>query len=133
MIKPQYLEIVKYEKNICCYMPYATRTDKCKGWSRYSDDLTKKIPIYFLNISNLKIDTKCIFVTFVTPYSGVPNKSAARLLIQGIFSFQHTLIRSNTLIKNDKNFLPICLFGPKHSKTCKTFIDIEDEYVFEHF
>ena len=37
----------------------------------------------------------------------VRNKSAARLLIQGIFSFQNALIRSNTIIKFCKNLPPI--------------------------
>ena len=38
----------------------------------------------------------------VASYSGVPNKSAAHLLIQDHFSFQLTLIRSKTFIKSYK-------------------------------
>ena len=67
-------------------------------------------------------------------YSGVPNKSAARLLIQGIFSFQHTLIRSKTFIKSYKNFLPICLFRVKSSKkNIESVLMYMIKIVFEHF
>ena len=56
-------------------------------------------------------------------YSCVPNKSAARLSIQENSSFQQAFSRSNTLMKSSKYFLPICLFGPKHSRICKKCID----------
>ena len=61
------------------------------------------------DVSDFKGDTASF-----NAYSGVPNKSAAHLLIQEIFSFQHALIRSNMFIKSYKNFLPICLFGANH-------------------
>ena len=44
-------------------------------------------------------------------YSGVPNRSAARLLISEDFSFQHKLIWSNIFIVFRKVFPPTDIFG----------------------
>ena len=62
----------------------------------------------FLSFSPLRLDytgtrskqmQKNVFLSnpLFGMYSGVPNKSAARLLIQGIFSFQHALISKEGL------------------------------------
>ena len=71
-------------------------------------DFLSSIFIFYYNCP-FKKESAGVFILF-HEYSGVPNKHAARLLILGIFSVQHTLIRSNTFIIFWKNFLPTRLF-----------------------
>ena len=85
-----FMSIKSYQKNLTNYL-------FCILW----------ILIFRLNFTGLSI----LWAVILDTYSKVPNNSAACLLIFKIFSYQHSLIWTYTLIKIQIIFLPTRLLS----------------------